>query len=111
LEMLGYYLPSRTAFDEPVAEQVLAAVERGFGQRPLRVPCMGGSLPDGAFATLLGVPVLDVPYGAPDQRNHAPDEHMRLDHLHMGTRASAALFLGIAAEGTDPPSRGERSER
>ena len=95
LERLSHYLPSRTAFDEPVAAHVLAAVKRGFGRPPLRVPCMGGSLPDGAFATLLGVPVLRVPYGAPDQRNHAPNEHMRLDHLHMGTRTSAALFLGV----------------
>lgn len=96
LEMIGRYLPSRTAIDEPVAERVVAAVARGFGQQPLRVPRMGGSLPDGAFASKLGVPVLRVPYGPPDQANHAPNEHMRLQNLRMGTLTSAAMFLEMA---------------
>ena len=97
LENLGHYLPSRTPLDTPAATHVLSAVERGFGRTPLKVPCAGGSLPDGAFATILGVPVLDVPYGAPDQRNHAPNENMRVDHIRMGSRTSAALFVGVAA--------------
>jgi acetylornithine deacetylase/succinyl-diaminopimelate desuccinylase-like protein len=102
LENLGHYLPSRTPIDTPIAARVLAAVERGFGVRPLRVPCAGGSLPDAAFAVGLGLPVLDVPYGAPDQRNHAPDENLRLDHLHKGVRTSAALFLELAEAAVTP---------
>lgn len=75
---------------------MLAAVETGFGRPPLRVPCSGGSLPDAAFAVGLGIPVFDVPYGAPDQRNHAPNENLRLDHVHRGTATTAALLLRLA---------------
>lgn len=95
LMQVGHYLPSRTPIDHPEAANVLAAVEDGFGQAPLRVPCMGGSLPDAAFALGLGIPVFDVPYGAPDQRNHAPNENMRLHHLRQGAAASAALLLRV----------------
>ena len=102
LEQLGYYRPSRTPLDTPVAAPVLDAVATGFGRRPLRVPCAGGSLPDGAFATGLGIPVLDVPYGAPDQRNHAPNENMRLDNIRMGTLTSAALVTLLAGMPTSP---------
>jgi acetylornithine deacetylase/succinyl-diaminopimelate desuccinylase-like protein len=99
LEHLGYYRPSRTPLDTPEAALAVDAVTAGFGQRPLRIPCAGGSLPDAAFARGLGIPVLDVPYGAPDQRNHAPNENMRLDLIHKGTLTSAALFLLLAAGG------------
>jgi acetylornithine deacetylase/succinyl-diaminopimelate desuccinylase-like protein len=101
LERRGHYLPSRTPIDHPEAAHVLAAVEAGFGRRPLRVPCMGGSLPDAAFAIDLGIPVFDVPYGAPDQRNHAPNESMRLDHVHKGTASTAALLLRLGGVARD----------
>jgi acetylornithine deacetylase/succinyl-diaminopimelate desuccinylase-like protein len=97
LERLGHYLPSRTSLERPEAGYVLDAVAAGFRQRPLRVPCSGGSLPDAAFAIGLGIPVFDVPYGAPDQRNHAPNENMRLEHLRRGTATSAALVMRVAA--------------
>jgi acetylornithine deacetylase/succinyl-diaminopimelate desuccinylase-like protein len=96
LERRGHYLPCRTALDRPEAEHALCAVEAGFGRRPLRVPCSGGSLPDAAFATGLGIPVFDVPYGSPDQRNHAPNENLRLEHVRQGVATSANLLLRAA---------------
>ena len=110
LEQLGCYLPSRTPLDVPEADVVVAAVEAGFGRRPLRVPCSGGSLPDAAFARGLSIPVFDVPYGAPDQRNHAPDENMRLDHIEAGVRTSMACRafrrVGIVPMSAPSPSAG-----
>jgi acetylornithine deacetylase/succinyl-diaminopimelate desuccinylase-like protein len=90
------YMPSRTAMETPVAARVIDAVRVGFGQEPALVPSSGGTLPDGVFAVGLGIPVLDVPYAGRDQRNHAPNENIRLDHLRAGARTSAALFLGLA---------------
>lgn len=97
LEQLGYYRPSRTPLDSPMAPIVLGAVEDGFGKAPLRVPCAGGSLPDAAFGRGLGLPIFDVPYGSPDQRNHAPNENIRLDHLRAGTATSMAVLERAAA--------------
>jgi acetylornithine deacetylase/succinyl-diaminopimelate desuccinylase-like protein len=91
-----WYLPSRTPLDLPLAAHVVDAVRVGFGSEPLLVPSSGGTLPDAIFARRLGIPALDVPYAGRDQRNHAPNENMRLDHLHAGSRTSAALFLSLA---------------
>jgi acetylornithine deacetylase/succinyl-diaminopimelate desuccinylase-like protein len=96
LERVTHFAPSRTPLDTPVASVVADAVRRGFDESPLRVPCLGGSLPDGVFASALGLPVLTVPYGGPDQRNHAPNENMRLDRIEKGTRTTAALVLSLA---------------
>jgi acetylornithine deacetylase/succinyl-diaminopimelate desuccinylase-like protein len=104
LERRGDYLPCRTSLDRPEAAHVLDAVEAGFGRRPLRVPCSGGSLPDAAFATGLGIPVFDVPYGSPDQRNHAPNENLRLDHLRQGLLTSANLLLRVGGRCGGPRS-------
>jgi acetylornithine deacetylase/succinyl-diaminopimelate desuccinylase-like protein len=92
LEKLGHYLPSRTPLDSPYAHEVVDAVRAGFGEEPLLFPCAGGSSPEAEFSRALGVPAFHVPYGNPDQRNHGPDENMRLDYLLAGARTSAALF-------------------
>lgn len=90
------YMPSRTPLETPVARTVIDAVRQGFEAEPAIVPSSGGTLPDAVFGLGLGIPVLDVPYAGRDQRNHAPNENMRLDHIHAGARTSAALFLGLA---------------
>ena len=96
LEYTRGYTPSRTPLDTPVAKNVIDAVRMGFGAEPALIPCSGGTLPDAVFGLGLGIPVLDVPYAGRDQRNHAPNENMRLDHIHAGARTSAALFVGLA---------------
>ena len=95
LEFAGGYSPSRTPMETPIATAVIDAVRTGFRAEPLLVPCSGGTLPDSVFALKLRVPVLDVPYAGRDQRNHAPNENMRLDHVRAGSRTSAALIMQL----------------
>ena len=97
LEWVGGDSPSRTPLDTPIAAAVIDAVRRGFRAEPLLIPCSGGTLPDSVFALNLRVPVLDVPYAGRDQRNHAPNENIRLEHIRAGTRTSAALIMQLAA--------------
>jgi len=97
LEFLGSYQPSRTPMDAPAVPVVVEAVRRGFGQEPLLYPGIGGSSPDAAFAQGLGIPSMLVPYGNADERNHAPNENLRLDYLEAGSRTSAALMQGLKA--------------
>jgi acetylornithine deacetylase/succinyl-diaminopimelate desuccinylase-like protein len=92
----GQMRPSSTPLDHPYAGAVRAAVTAGFGAEPVEVPLLGGSLPDAVFTQDLGLPSFVVPYGVPDQRNHAPNENMPLDRFYSGIRTSAALLAELS---------------
>ncbi len=92
----GQMRPSSTPLDHPFAGAVRNAVTTGFGKAPVEVPLMGGSLPDAVWTQDLGLPSFVVPYGVPDQRNHAPNENMPLENFFNGIRTSAALLAELA---------------
>jgi acetylornithine deacetylase/succinyl-diaminopimelate desuccinylase-like protein len=97
VRMDGGMLPSYTPVEHLLAEPVRRAIERGFGKRPIDIPLTGGSLPDATWTKTLGLPSFMVPYGAPEQANHSPNESYRLERLWQGMATSAALLAELAA--------------
>ena len=97
----GGMVPSYTPVEHPMAEVVRTAVERGFGARPVDVPLVGGSLPDAVWTRTLGTPSFLVPYGDPEQANHAPNESYRVERFHQGIRTSAILLAELANQTPD----------
>jgi acetylornithine deacetylase/succinyl-diaminopimelate desuccinylase-like protein len=94
----GSMEPSKTPLDSPYAAplgRALAAVE---GQEPLLLPAMGGSLPEYVFTKTLGVPCFGVPFGNPDQANHAPNENLELARFFRGIRTAAAILRELGAD-------------
>ncbi len=90
------YDPARTPVDLPVSRRVIEVVERAHGGVPAVVlPTLGGSVPLGAFTETLGIPAVVVPYANADNRQHAPNEHLRLDHLFQGVRTTARLLAEL----------------
>jgi acetylornithine deacetylase/succinyl-diaminopimelate desuccinylase-like protein len=94
----GGMLPSFTPVEHPMADVVRDAVEAGFGKRPISIPLVGGSLPDAAWTKTLGVPSFLVPYGAPEQANHSPNESYRVERLWQGIATSATLLALLAEQ-------------
>jgi acetylornithine deacetylase/succinyl-diaminopimelate desuccinylase-like protein len=92
----GGMVPSYTPVEHPMADVVREAVEAGFGKRPIDVPLAGGSLPDAAWTKTLGIPSFLVPYGAPEQANHSPNESYRVERLWQGVTTSATLLALLA---------------
>lgn len=88
----GGFLPSFTPVEHPLGDVVREAVERGFGAKPINVPSAGGSLPDAVWTQTLGLPSFLVPYGAPEQANHSPNESYRLERLYQGIETSIHLI-------------------
>lgn len=88
----GGMLPSFTPVEHPLADVVATAVERGFGTAPIKVPSAGGSLPDSVWTQTLGAASFLVPYGAPEQANHSPNESYRLERLWQGINTSINLI-------------------
>ena len=53
------------------------------------------------FTKTMGLPMVFVPYGNPDETNHAPNENMSLEAFWRGVRTSAAVFTELASLGTE----------
>ena len=94
----GGYDPAKTPADLPICREVVAAVERAHGgQEAVVVPTAGGSVPIWAFTDILKLPTLLVPYANANNRQHSPNEHLRLDHLFQGVRTTAGLLRDLGA--------------
>jgi acetylornithine deacetylase/succinyl-diaminopimelate desuccinylase-like protein len=71
-------------------------VEQAHGGEPAVVlPTMGGSVPLWAFTDILKLPTIVVPYANANNRQHSPNEHLRLDHLYQGVLTTAHLLHGL----------------
>jgi acetylornithine deacetylase/succinyl-diaminopimelate desuccinylase-like protein len=95
----GGMLPSFTPVEHPLADVVREAVTAGFGKAPIDIPLVGGSLPDATWTKTLGIPSFLVPYGAPEQANHSPNESYRVERLWQGITTSATLLSLLGKEG------------
>jgi acetylornithine deacetylase/succinyl-diaminopimelate desuccinylase-like protein len=92
------YDPAKTPADLPISRRVVEIVERAHDDQPaVVVPTAGGSVPLWAFTDLLGLPTIVVPYANANNRQHSPNEHIRLDHLYQGIRTTARLLLELDA--------------
>lgn len=91
----GHMRPSRTALDHPAVAAVAAALGRAHGRHALVQPALGGSLPDYVFTQTLGLPSLIVPYANADERNHAPDENLRVDLFLSGIVATTEILHAL----------------
>ncbi len=103
----GAMEPSRTSPDHPAVGVVARAIEACRGVRPSIILCMGGSLPNAVWPTVLGVDHIGVPYANADENNHAPNENLSLERFYDGIHVSAQVFqaLGDAAARRTLPRR------
>jgi acetylornithine deacetylase/succinyl-diaminopimelate desuccinylase-like protein len=92
----GGYDPAKTSLELPVSRQIIDVVERAHGgARAVLMPTLGGSVPIWAFTDILKLPTLLVPYANANNRQHSPNEHLRLDHLFQGIRTTAQLLRDL----------------
>ena len=92
----GGYDPAKTSLDLPISREIIAAIERAHGgERAVLMPTLGGSVPIWAFTDILPLPTLLVPYANANNRQHSPNEHLRLDHLFQGVRTTAGLLSDL----------------
>jgi len=74
----------------------VAALEKGFGKKPL-YQREGGSIPIVIqFKQLLGLDTVLLGFGLPDENAHAPNEKLDLSNFHNGIIASAYLYDEIS---------------
>ena len=88
--------PSSTPLDSPYTASLSRAIAAAWGEEPLLIPPMGGSLPDYVWTKILGVPSFIIPYANHDEANHAPNENLEVDRFINGIRTGAALIAFLA---------------
>ena len=90
------YDPAKTSLELPISREIVGVVERAHaGERAVLMPTLGGSVPIYAFTDILQLPTLIVPYANANNRQHSPNEHLRLDHLFQGVRTTAQLLTDL----------------
>lgn len=92
-----YFLMEASVTDPsiPIIAKAREAVEMVYGVKPVNLPLLGGSLPTYVFTDILNMPVISVPYGNPDENNHAPNENLKLPCYYKGIHASAQALYEI----------------
>ncbi len=94
----GGYDPAKSPVDTPLARHLIEAIERAHGgEKAVVMPTLGGSVPLWAFTDILQLPTYVVPYASAGNRQHSPNEHLKLDHLFQGVRTTAGLLQDLAA--------------
>jgi acetylornithine deacetylase/succinyl-diaminopimelate desuccinylase-like protein len=92
------YPSSRISMDLPVSRAVVKVLSDATGAPVVRLPTLGGSIPNYLFADILKTPVIGVPIANHDNNQHAANENLRVQNLWDGIEMFAALMVDL--EGT-----------
>jgi acetylornithine deacetylase/succinyl-diaminopimelate desuccinylase-like protein len=88
--------PWRANVEGPLYEAAAAALEQGFGKKPVYAGS-GGSIPIvPEFETILNAPALLMGFGLPGENAHAPNEWMGVQAFEKGVHACAQLLTELA---------------
>ena len=87
----------RSDFDSPAGKMARAGLRHLYGQEPILIRTMGGSIPIAPIVATLGVPAATVPTVNIDNNQHSPNENIRLGNFVEGI----AMLMAVLSQ--DPP--------
>lgn len=88
----GGYPAMRTSIDDPMAQQVVNAIERAASEEVILYPSYGGTLPIFHFEEVMQAPIVIVPIANHDNNQHAPDENIRIGNIWYGMDIYSSIF-------------------
>ena len=74
----------RSDFDSPAGIMARAGLRRLYGEEPILIRTMGGSIPIAPIIEALGIPGATVPTVNMDNNQHSPNENLRLGNFFEG---------------------------
>jgi acetylornithine deacetylase/succinyl-diaminopimelate desuccinylase-like protein len=86
----------RSDFDSPPGLVARAGMRRLYGEEPILIRTMGGSIPIALFVDTLGIPAAAVPTVNIDNNQHSPNENLRLGNFVEGI----AILVSVLTSGT-----------
>lgn len=98
IQCLNLAEPALTPIDSPGVKAAMAALEKGFGKKPL-YQREGGSIPVVThFKKILGLDTVLLGFGLPDENAHAPDEFINLDNFFGGIKTITHFYDELAQQ-------------
>jgi len=91
----GGYPAYRAAFNQPLAMQISAILDKLSDHTLIQTPTMGGSLPLYVVEDVLNVPILILPIANHDNNQHGANENLRLQNLWDAIEIYAAILTGL----------------
>jgi acetylornithine deacetylase/succinyl-diaminopimelate desuccinylase-like protein len=76
----------------PVSKQTVKALTTMFGEPPVQIRTMGGTVPITQFIEALGFPAISIPTVNFDNNQHGENENLRLGHFFRGVTTIAAVL-------------------
>jgi len=86
---------TRVSPDDPWVELAVASLAHTTGKSIAVLPNLGGTLPNDAFAEILGLPTIWIPHSYPGCSQHAPNEHLLGPLAREGLQMMAGLFWDL----------------
>lgn len=96
----GFFRATRLDPDHPWVTFVADSLTRTAGRAPHILPNLAGSLPNDAFADILGLPTVWVPHSYRGCSQHAPNEHVLKPVCRDALRSMAGVFWDLGEGGT-----------
>lgn len=98
----GFFAATRLDPSHPWVQFVKNSIEETAGQPPHVLPNLAGSLPNDAFADILGLPTVWIPHSYRGCSQHAPNEHVLKSVARNALGIMAGVFWDLGCGGAIP---------
>jgi len=95
------YNAFRSDFDTAAGLMARAGMQHLYGEEPILIRSMGGSIPIAPIIDALGVPAATVPTVNIDNNQHSPNENLRLGNFIEGI----AILMSVLSQSADTEKR------
>lgn len=82
----------RTELDSPFGEKLRTTLTKTFGQKPVSIRTMGGTVPIIPAINELDIPAIIVPMVNMDNNQHSPNENIRIGNIRQGIKICLSIL-------------------
>lgn len=82
----------RTPLQSPFGEKLRTALTTTFGEVPLSIRTMGGTVPIVTAINKLNIPAIIVPMVNMDNNQHSPNENIRIGNIRQGIKICLSIL-------------------
>ncbi len=82
----------RTDFNNTYGQFLVNTLNESFGEKPIQIRIMGGTVPIAPFINELNIPAFVVPLVNLDNNQHSPNENLKIGQLAYGIQAFYSIL-------------------